>query len=116
MCYSSYVKSSVSCLTAQINRGYIAPEYVIHGQLSEKVDTYSFGIVVLKIISGRRGANLKKEPAGSSSLLEHTWNLFDRGAHLDLVDKKIALMCTQSPSSARPTMSHRPFHVPSLNI
>ena len=71
MCYCSYVKSSVSCLTAQINRGYIAPEYVIHGQLSEKVDTYSFGIVVLEIISGRRGANLKKEAAGSSSLLEH---------------------------------------------
>lgn len=35
-------------------RGYTAPEYAIHGQLSEKVDTYSFGIVVLEVISGRR--------------------------------------------------------------
>lgn len=32
--------------------GYTAPEYAIHGQLSEKVDTYSFGVVVLEIISG----------------------------------------------------------------
>lgn len=35
-------------------RGYTAPEYAVHGQLSEKVDTYSFGVVVLEIISGRR--------------------------------------------------------------
>lgn len=34
--------------------GYTAPEYAINGQLSEKVDTYSFGIVVLEIISGKK--------------------------------------------------------------
>ncbi|CAL5414347.1 unnamed protein product [Camellia sinensis] len=33
--------------------GYTAPEYAIHGQLSEKVDTYSFGVAVLEIISGQ---------------------------------------------------------------
>lgn len=35
-------------------RGYTAPEYAIGGHLSEKVDIYSFGIVILEIISGRK--------------------------------------------------------------
>ncbi|KAL8240501.1 hypothetical protein R6Q59_013856 [Mikania micrantha] len=39
--------------------GYTAPEYVLHGILSEEVDTYSFGIVVLEIISGRRNVEVK---------------------------------------------------------
>ncbi|XP_063941686.1 putative serine/threonine-protein kinase [Daucus carota subsp. sativus] len=100
--------------------GYTAPEYAIHGHLSEKVDTYGFGIVVLEILGGRRCNNSKTE-AFSCSLLEHTWNLFKHDAYLNLVDKtldpdeyeidnikkivEIGLMCTQSPSSARPTMS-----------
>ncbi|KAI3704395.1 hypothetical protein L1987_74614 [Smallanthus sonchifolius] len=32
--------------------GYAAPEYALRGSLSDKVDTYSFGIVILEIISG----------------------------------------------------------------
>lgn len=36
-----------------IYSGYVAPEYAINGHVSEKVDTYSFGVVVLEIISGR---------------------------------------------------------------
>lgn len=34
--------------------GYVAPEYANYGHLSEKVDTYSYGIVVLEIISGKK--------------------------------------------------------------
>ena len=44
----------ISLSLSNINRGYTAPEYAIHGQLSENVDTHGFGIVVLEIISGRR--------------------------------------------------------------
>jgi serine/threonine protein kinase len=35
-------------------RGYLAPEYASLGQLSDKVDVYSFGVLCLEIISGRR--------------------------------------------------------------
>jgi serine/threonine protein kinase len=35
-------------------RGYLAPEYETLGQLSDKVDVYSFGILLLEIISGRK--------------------------------------------------------------
>ncbi|CAL9176114.1 unnamed protein product [Musa hybrid cultivar] len=100
--------------------GYTAPEYAIHGQLSEKVDTYSFGVVVLEIISGRKSNDAKLEPI-TQYLLEWAWKLYESGDSINLVDKsldpleytpeemkriiKIALLCTQSTVSARPTMS-----------
>ncbi|MFS7954995.1 putative protein kinase RLK-Pelle-DLSV family [Helianthus anomalus] len=45
--------------------GYTAPEYALQGILSDKVDTYSFGIVILEIISGRRSTEVR--PYGSST-------------------------------------------------
>nr|XP_016485953.1 PREDICTED: cysteine-rich receptor-like protein kinase 2 [Nicotiana tabacum] len=42
--------------------GYTAPEYAIHGHLTEKVNVYSFGVVVLEIISGRRSNDMQIEP------------------------------------------------------
>ncbi|KAI7733044.1 hypothetical protein M8C21_032209 [Ambrosia artemisiifolia] len=101
--------------------GYTAPEYAIHGQLSEKVDTYSFGIVVLEIVSGKRCTDVPNESAGEQYLLERAWNYYESHIHMKLVDEtldpieyreedirkiiEIALMCTQSPVSVRPSMS-----------
>jgi serine/threonine protein kinase len=34
--------------------GYLAPEYATLGQLTPKVDVYSFGILLLEIVSGRK--------------------------------------------------------------
>ncbi|WOH11005.1 hypothetical protein DCAR_0830482 [Daucus carota subsp. sativus] len=100
--------------------GYTAPEYAIHGHLTEKVDTYSFGIVVLEIISGLHCTDMKIDPV-NGSLIEHAWKLYEDDKHLDLVDEKLdpneysreyvkkmihlALMCTQSPAYQRPPMS-----------
>ncbi|KAG6474901.1 hypothetical protein ZIOFF_064117 [Zingiber officinale] len=100
--------------------GYTAPEYAIHGQLSEKVDTYSYGVVVLEIISGRKCNDIKLEPA-TQYLLEWVWKLYERDQLLEMVDEtldpsdyspeevkkiiNIALLCTQSTVAARPTMS-----------
>ncbi|XP_031107548.1 cysteine-rich receptor-like protein kinase 2 [Ipomoea triloba] len=100
--------------------GYTAPEYAIHGHLSEKVDIYSFGIVILEIISGRRSIDIQIEPV-TEYLLELAWKLYENEEHLGLVDKsldsneykaeevkrilEIALVCTQSPSNLRPSMS-----------
>lgn len=39
-------------------RGYTAPEYAIKGELSEKADIYSFGVLVLEIISCRKNTDL----------------------------------------------------------
>ncbi|KAJ4803354.1 cysteine-rich RECEPTOR-like kinase [Rhynchospora pubera] len=100
--------------------GYTAPEYAIHGTLSEKADTYSYGVVVLEIISGRKcnDMNLKHT---AQYLPEWAWTLYETNEPIALVDKsldvnedeaqeierviKIALMCTQSTVAARPAMS-----------
>ncbi|KAM1668331.1 hypothetical protein ACFX1X_047767 [Malus domestica] len=100
--------------------GYTAPEYAIHGQLSEKADTYSYGVVVLEIISGQRSSEVKSDAMGEF-LLEKAWKLYENGLHVELVDAtldpndykpedvkkiiEIALMCTQSSPALRPTMS-----------
>ncbi|KAI3898095.1 hypothetical protein MKX03_021694 [Papaver bracteatum] len=90
--------------------GYTAPEYAIHGQLSEKVDTYSYGVVLLEIISGRKSNDIKLELI-TQYLLEWAWRCYEDDTLMDLVDKdldkvlEIALICTQSSVSLRPTMS-----------
>ncbi|XP_025796907.1 cysteine-rich receptor-like protein kinase 2 isoform X3 [Panicum hallii] len=100
--------------------GYTAPEYAIHGQLSEKVDTYSFGVVVLEILSGRKSNDTKLDPE-TQYLLEWVWKLYESDNLLALVDEsldpeeykpdevkrimEIALLCTQSAVAARPMMS-----------
>lgn len=53
-------------------RGYTAPEYAIHGQLSEKADTYSYGVVVLEIISGQKSNEIKVDSVGEY-LLERVY-------------------------------------------
>jgi len=50
-------------------RGYTAPEYVLQGQLSEKADTYSYGIVVLEIISGQKSTDVKVDDDGDEEYL-----------------------------------------------
>lgn len=40
--------------------GYLAPEYAMSGQLTEKSDTYSFGVLLLELVSGRRPVDLLK--------------------------------------------------------
>ncbi|MFS8010114.1 putative protein kinase RLK-Pelle-DLSV family [Helianthus anomalus] len=108
-------------LAGSLNSGYVAPEYAIHGHLSEKVDTYSYGVVVLEIVSGKRCKEVIHNKSDTPNLVDHAWNLYESGTHLSLVDDKldpseysteevhkiieIALMCTQPTVSARPAMS-----------
>ncbi|KHN08748.1 Putative LRR receptor-like serine/threonine-protein kinase, partial [Glycine soja] len=68
-------------------KGYTAPEYAMHGQLSEKADTYSYGIVVLEIISGKKSTDVKIDEKGREYLLQRAWKLYERGMQLELVDK-----------------------------
>ncbi|MBA0690975.1 hypothetical protein Goari_008624 [Gossypium aridum] len=100
--------------------GYIAPEYAIHGQLSVKVDTYSFGVVVLEIISGLKNNETSLDPT-AEFLLKRAWGLYQDKMAMEIVDRsldpeeydidemqrmiEIAFLCTQSSASLRPTMS-----------
>lgn len=101
-------------------QGYLAPEYAIRGQLTRKADIYSFGILLLEVVSGRPNQN-KRLPTEDQYLLERVWELYREGELERLVDTsigdknadmdeacrylKIGLLCTQSLPKNRPSMS-----------
>ncbi|PON40429.1 Serine/threonine protein kinase [Parasponia andersonii] len=97
--------------------GYLAPEYAMRGHLTEKADTFGFGIVVLEIVSGR--PNFYNQDNERVYLLERAWSLLESNQSLDLVDPslaefdekeairliRVALLCTQGSPTSRPPMS-----------
>lgn len=58
-----------------ICRGYLAPEYALFGQLSDKVDVFSFGVLCLEVVSGRRNID-EKLPVDEMYLSKWVSNLF----------------------------------------
>ncbi|KAM3757940.1 hypothetical protein ACB098_01G004900 [Castanea mollissima] len=65
--------------------GYMAPEYAINGIFSVKSDVFSFGILLLEIISGKKNRGWS-HPDHSLNLVEHAWKLWKEGRPLELID------------------------------
>uniref|UniRef100_A0A7N0V1K7 Protein kinase domain-containing protein n=1 Tax=Kalanchoe fedtschenkoi TaxID=63787 RepID=A0A7N0V1K7_KALFE len=99
--------------------GYIAPEYFMHGKVSVKIDVYSYGVIVLELLSGRRPVNLKAQK-GQESLVNWARQLVDGGDFSSLMDSKLgdkidadqfvrmvlaAYLCTSQSAELRPNMS-----------
>ncbi|XP_071706284.1 G-type lectin S-receptor-like serine/threonine-protein kinase At4g27290 isoform X2 [Rutidosis leptorrhynchoides] len=99
--------------------GYIPPEYALHGVFSIKSDVFSFGVLVLEIISGKRNRRIFSQQH-SHNLLGHAWRLFKDDKSLQLVSASscdsciisevlrsihIGLLCVQNHAEDRPTMS-----------
>ncbi|KAL3748196.1 hypothetical protein ACJRO7_009432 [Eucalyptus globulus] len=97
--------------------GYMAPEYLVRGQLTEKADVYAFGVLVLEILSGRKSSVFAQ---GSSSVLQSVWKHYKSNNLAACVDPalqgkfpvpeasdmlQISLLCTQASMELRPTMS-----------
>ncbi|GAU20885.1 hypothetical protein TSUD_120770 [Trifolium subterraneum] len=55
--------------------GYMPPEYAVHGSFSIKSDVFSFGVVVLEIISGKKNSGFS-DPRHCLNLLGHAWRLW----------------------------------------
>ncbi|BAT88029.1 hypothetical protein VIGAN_05146100 [Vigna angularis var. angularis] len=64
--------------------GYFAPEYVMHGIVNEKTDIYSFGVLLLEIITGRRALDHLKE-----SIMLWAKPLLEANNIKDLVDPSL---------------------------
>nr|KJB34803.1 hypothetical protein B456_006G084600 [Gossypium raimondii] len=98
--------------------GYMAPEYVFHGQFSVKSDVFSFGVLLLEIISGQRNNSFRYDEQ-YEYILGFAWRSWREGTALNLVDPTlgdssrneimrcihIALLCVQEKVAARPTMA-----------
>ncbi|KAK9007952.1 hypothetical protein V6N11_074861 [Hibiscus sabdariffa] len=114
--------------------GYMSPEYALDGFFSIKSDVFSFGVVLLETISGKRNTGFyqAEQPL---SLLGYTWRLWGEGRALDLAEQSlretcneneylrcvnVGLLCVQEDPSDRPTMSNVLFmlgsEAPSLPI
>ncbi|MED6182515.1 hypothetical protein PIB30_029133 [Stylosanthes scabra] len=98
--------------------GYMSPEYAVHGKFSVKSDVFSFGVLALEILSGKKNRDFS-DPNHNLNLLGHSWRLWVEKRHLQLIDDSlssaadateimrcihIALLCVQQSPEERPDM------------
>ncbi|KAL6596098.1 hypothetical protein ACP70R_047462 [Stipagrostis hirtigluma subsp. patula] len=99
--------------------GYMSPEYAMDGVISMKSDVFSFGVLVLEIITGRRNRG-SYEHELDLNLLGYAWMLWKEGRAVDLLDEvmggsfhyrkvlrciQVALLCVEAQPRSRPLMS-----------
>ncbi|XP_034678683.1 G-type lectin S-receptor-like serine/threonine-protein kinase At4g27290 [Vitis riparia] len=99
--------------------GYMSPEYAVDGLFSVKSDVFSFGVLVLEIVSGKRNRGFC-DPDHHLNLLGHAWRLYRKGRSIELTDASIqqscnplevlrsihvGLLCVQQSPDDRPSMS-----------
>ncbi|NP_001170087.1 Cysteine-rich receptor-like protein kinase 2-like isoform 1 [Zea mays] len=84
--------------------GYMAPEYIVHGQLTEKADIYSYGVLVLEIVTGRKSHNSVASSAEGLSLMALIWRHYTAGTLTELLDPNLREQCSEEDAL-------RVFHV-----
>ncbi|CAI9780791.1 unnamed protein product [Fraxinus pennsylvanica] len=100
--------------------GYMAPEYAMHGHFSGKSDVFSFGVLVLEIISGQKTSSFQYGE-NVEDLLSCAWKNWHEGTSGHIIDPSlrtsarslrdimrcihIGLLCVQEDAADRPTMA-----------
>ncbi|KAF3774869.1 putative cysteine-rich receptor-like protein kinase 30 [Nymphaea thermarum] len=100
-------------------RGYMAPEYLLEGKVSVKIDVFSFGVLLLEIVSGKRNFSILQQET-DENLLNYAWRVWRENKAMQIVDQilegtcdkneifrciHIGLLCVQEDASSRPKMS-----------
>ncbi|CAN1220409.1 G-type lectin S-receptor-like serine/threonine-protein kinase At4g03230, partial [Linum perenne] len=103
--------------------GYMSPEYALDGNFSIKSDVFSFGVVLLEILSGQRNTGFYKSNK-VVSLLGHVWGCWKEEKAMEVMDQSltetcvanefmrcvnVALLCVQEDPNDRPTMANVVF-------
>ncbi|XP_057790512.1 G-type lectin S-receptor-like serine/threonine-protein kinase At4g27290 isoform X2 [Salvia miltiorrhiza] len=99
--------------------GYMAPEYALYGLFSVKSDVFSFGILLLEIVSGKKNTGFDN-PQNHCNLIGYVWQLWREGRPLELIGPPlddvlvqhevmrcthVGLLCIQQNPDDRPNMS-----------
>lgn len=99
--------------------GYMAPEYAMDGLFSIKSDVFSFGVLVLEIVNGKKNRGFYNSDH-ELNLLGYAWKLWREGKGTELLDKSmgdvysvhevlrclhVGLLCVQERAEDRPTMT-----------
>lgn len=99
--------------------GYMSPEYAFSGRFSLKSDVFSFGVLILEIVTGKRNRGFSY-PDHDHNLLGHAWRLWIEEKPLEVIDNtlgdsynvaevlrciNVALLCVQQRPEDRPNMS-----------
>ncbi|KAL5841859.1 hypothetical protein ACOSQ3_012462 [Xanthoceras sorbifolium] len=99
--------------------GYMSPEYAFDGLFSIKSDVFSFGVIVLEIVSGKKNRGFFHDDP-YSNLIQYTWELWRDGKTMEIVDScladsfpsnevlrciQVGLLCVQDNAKDRPSMS-----------
>ncbi|CAO2206286.1 unnamed protein product [Urochloa humidicola] len=101
--------------------GYMSPEYAYWGHVSTKSDMFSFGVIVLEMVTGRRNNSAYNDTSDSMSVLSHVWDSWKAGSMADVMDPlltkwrypesevlnciEIGLLCVQENPTDRPDAS-----------
>ncbi|XP_029128480.1 G-type lectin S-receptor-like serine/threonine-protein kinase At4g27290 isoform X2 [Cajanus cajan] len=99
--------------------GYMAPEYAIDGLFSTKSDVFSFGVLLLEIISGKKNRTITNE-GHIDNLIGHAWRMWKEGTPEQLIAPslvdsckisevirciQVGLLCLQHHPDDRPNMT-----------
>ncbi|KAL4628663.1 hypothetical protein ACB092_05G256500, partial [Castanea dentata] len=111
------IEANTNCVVGTY--GYMSPEYAMQGLFSIKSDVFSFGVLLLEIITGKKN-NTYYHDDPSSNLIGHVWDLWKEDKAMELIDSslgetyptnevsryiQIGLLCVQEHAVDRPTMS-----------